>query len=1122
MAKVGISTTGAKWTSNHEASGIVGGNVGGRSLLVCRAKKDGIFHMGKRLNNGWFKCSIPVNGATVGINPGEYELLVKDLNEKERWVAAKNGELPTGAFLGTEDARGQVFICKAYYAGFDVLGEILPGGQCKFPHNGKEIGESNYHILVIGEAAAAPPRVDLTPVLPTIEVITSAEYSFESIEEVTLTDTAVDVSVGADGTVVVVGGGGGAPVVYGLEGDKKWTPLHKHSAVNKPQDSRVAVDPQGNAWIVIGNRLFYQNLSGWKEQQMPAPANDVAAGPDGSIWVTTTDNKLYYVRAGTSGARPNGAKVMRIAVDPEGSPFLTTKGAAGDGWGLAKVDKSAGELIKYGRPTYVMAGGVTGPVSVMDIAVAKNGDRWMIGSDNAIYRMVSYLKWAKVKQFNESLYNISADSFGNVWIVAQGGQLLHAKVKGSVATQAVATAPPHIGEWAKSPQNGVTGQNVQLVSYGNGYLAQIDAYEWGLFNSSESISDQPLARYDEVARTKDFVQLDQKTGVKTSVTTGSGLDAGKIVGDEGRSLVIDFKKRKIGLRENQVDAFVYENRYTDFRIVSSVSGYILSKVVTGRDGKRTGAIALDGRYGSRVWWQTYEDGRVKRKLTEKGRTKWSVQLVDEADQRVFINLDTGGVKFGRSSGEDDILSSSSVTGFNLGLVIAGKSLNNTGDANGEIAYVKVGLNSWQEIVKGAPTMSGGNFSRERYESLHTLPPVIPMSYTQTRVTESLITLTSATGGGYMEIDLEKMEIRNAHAQNMATGTFAIKSVAAASDVLMNPNATVPQPNIARSLGPGFQIYNATEWPLTVSIDQVGPLYYGLLNPGEVFDRTTGAVWFTLKAQPSPDGVCHITDWDVAMPIVEITGSIMLAAVTGGASAFATAGGMAAGAAAMKVGAAMAIESALRAAVVQGIKVGIDQVGEAAGADPELMNAITAGTDVLLSSASRGYKLAMAGQFAKQGAKQLSKATAVSIAKKLAVIAYEEANPPSEEEFQRMIAAELKVLTDKGEMVSEEDFLAAMSEEAQKYAPPPEQKLFFFVGDSEFPMSTPRGAAEAAAMFRNTTMSLQGQYAGYPWPFRENKPVYIVTGGPRRLIIPSGDKTLVRFYSEPFKMTLLMD
>ena len=95
------------------------------------------------------------------------------------------------------------------------------------------------------------------------------------------------------------------------------------------------------------------------------------------------------------------------------------------------------------------------------------------------------------------------------------------------------------------------------------------------------------------------------------------------------------------------------------------------------------------------------------------------------------------------------------------------------------------------------------------------------------------------------------------------------------------DATVPGTG---ELGPGFEIKNNTQWPLTISLDQLGPLYYGLVQPGEVFIRDTGAVWFTIKAVVSPDNESHVSDWDCIMPIAAVIGAVVVAAFLSGAAA----------------------------------------------------------------------------------------------------------------------------------------------------------------------------------------------------------------------------------------------
>lgn len=49
------------------------------------------------------------------------------------------------------------------------------------------------------------------------------------------------------------------------------------------------------------------------------------------------------------------------------------------------------------------------------------------------------------------------------------------------------------------------------------------------------------------------------------------------------------------------------------------------------------------------------------------------------------------------------------------------------------------------------------------------------------------------------------------------------------------------------MSPGFKITNNTNYPLFVSLNLGACLYYETVMPGKIFDRTTGAVWFDIKA-----------------------------------------------------------------------------------------------------------------------------------------------------------------------------------------------------------------------------------------------------------------------------------
>jgi len=92
--------------------------------------------------------------------------------------------------------------------------------------------------------------------------------------------------------------------------------------------------------------------------------------------------------------------------------------------------------------------------------------------------------------------------------------------------------------------------------------------------------------------------------------------------------------------------------------------------------------------------------------------------------------------------------------------------------------------------------------------------------------------------------------------------------------------------------PGFLIRNETDFDLDISLNQVGPLYYGVVKPGETFIRDTGAVWFTIEASVNIDGVPKYDDWDCVAPAVKFTADVLSAVFAGGA-ALAARGGVAA-------------------------------------------------------------------------------------------------------------------------------------------------------------------------------------------------------------------------------------
>ena len=68
--------------------------------------------------------------------------------------------------------------------------------------------------------------------------------------------------------------------------------------------------------------------------------------------------------------------------------------------------------------------------------------------------------------------------------------------------------------------------------------------------------------------------------------------------------------------------------------------------------------------------------------------------------------------------------------------------------------------------------------------------------------------------------------------------------------------------------PGFLILNDTDFPLDVSLEQVGPLYYGIVQPGQTWHRNTGAVWFTVATSVNFSGKEKYDDWDCIAPVAQ--------------------------------------------------------------------------------------------------------------------------------------------------------------------------------------------------------------------------------------------------------------
>lgn len=90
-------------------------------------------------------------------------------------------------------------------------------------------------------------------------------------------------------------------------------------------------------------------------------------------------------------------------------------------------------------------------------------------------------------------------------------------------------------------------------------------------------------------------------------------------------------------------------------------------------------------------------------------------------------------------------------------------------------------------------------------------------------------------------------------------------------------------------GPGFLIRNETFHTLDISLEDFissGPKYWGMIKPGEIFDRKTGDFIFDIVAQLNVDGKERFNTWDAVWPVALDVGSLITSAYYGGTTVWA--------------------------------------------------------------------------------------------------------------------------------------------------------------------------------------------------------------------------------------------
>lgn len=80
---------------------------------------------------------------------------------------------------------------------------------------------------------------------------------------------------------------------------------------------------------------------------------------------------------------------------------------------------------------------------------------------------------------------------------------------------------------------------------------------------------------------------------------------------------------------------------------------------------------------------------------------------------------------------------------------------------------------------------------------------------------------------------------------------------------------------------GIRVVNEAHVPIECALKHLGPLYWGVIYPGEVFYRNTGAVWWTLACKPVYDGKGVIRVGEAIWPVADLVVAIIVTIATAG-------------------------------------------------------------------------------------------------------------------------------------------------------------------------------------------------------------------------------------------------
>lgn len=417
------------WVPVNGAARDIGIGANGTVWIIGNEVEAGGYGIHRSTDKGANWTKIPGSALRVSVDPQGNAWVVNNSNtifrhDGSNWVSMPGSAIDVGVgadgvvwVVGTDNGiyrlENNAWVKKAGAAAQIAAGPngsvwvVDPANliqQASLPPPSVVIPVANINLIPVPPPAPTPPATPSDP----------------NAVAWTLKDGAArDVGIGADGSVWVIGTNsvpGGYPI---------WRRVN-NAWVNVPGGAeRIAVDPQGNAWVVNNTQNIFR-FDGAKWITLNGSARDIGVGANGTAWIigNTPEAGGYAIyRSTDKGATWTkvAGSALRVSVDPQGY-----------GWVVNKTN----HIFRHdGNQWNLMPGSAT------DIGVGADGQVWVIGTNNGIYRWENNA-WV---QKPGGAAQIAAGPNGNVWVVNLGNQIYQAQVAAPAAAQVAGTTPVAVG-----------------------------------------------------------------------------------------------------------------------------------------------------------------------------------------------------------------------------------------------------------------------------------------------------------------------------------------------------------------------------------------------------------------------------------------------------------------------------------------------------------------------------------------------------------------------------------------------------------------------------------------------------------------------------------------------------